>query len=71
MKKIVILYNKHTGEETPFSSVSRLVRETSKEILGIGLGALYNALSQNNGEYENARVKVCYKHIETKPKVWE
>jgi hypothetical protein len=71
MKKIVILHNKQTGEETPFPTVARLIRETDKELLGIGKGALWNALSRNGGIYENMKVRVFYKHIEAEPKTWE
>ena len=70
-KKIAILHNKATGEETPFPSVAKLVRKTSEEIIGIGAGALYNALCKNGGWYENQKVRIYYKKIEIKPTTWE
>ncbi len=71
MKKIVILKNKQTGEETPFPSVANLVRQTDKALLGIGKGALWNALSRNNGHYENPRITVQYRYVEPNPQTWE
>ena len=71
MKKIVILKNKQTGEETPFPTVASLVRQTDKALLGIGKGALWNALSRNNGHYENQRVAVDYRYVEPNPQTWE
>lgn len=70
-RRIVILHNKETGEETPFPTVARLIRKTDKESIGIGPGALYNALSQNDGWYENKKIRIYYKRIETKPETWE
>ena len=70
-KRIIILHDKATGEETPFPSVARLVRKVGKESIGIGEGALYNALCKNKGWYENAKVRVYYKRTEIEPKTWE
>ncbi len=70
-KRIVILHNKATGEETPFPNVATLVRKTGDESIGIGIGALYNALSKNGGWYENQRVRIYYKKTDIKPQTWE
>ncbi len=70
-KRIVILHNKATGEETPFPSVARLVHEAGNESISISTGALYNALSKNRGWYENKNVRVFYKKTEIQPETWE
>lgn len=70
-KRIVILTNKKTGQNTPFPSVISLVRTTGKEILGIGANALYNALSLHNGVWENTHHKVSYRNVNEQPQTWE
>ncbi len=70
-KRIVILHDKATGEETPFPSVAKLVRKAGDGFIGIGIGALYNALCTNGGWYENDKVRVYYKKIGITPRTWE
>lgn len=45
-KRIVILHDKTTNQDESFLTVSRLVHQAPKETIGIGRGALYNALSK-------------------------
>ena len=71
MKRIVILLNKETGKETPYPSVSSLVLRNYDNELGIGLGALYNALHTNKGYWENKRYKVYYKTITLDTNEWK
>lgn len=70
-KRLVILHDKASGEETPFPSVATLVRKMGEESIGIGEGALYNALSKNGGWYENKNIRVFYKITDITPKAWD
>lgn len=69
-KRIVILHDKTTNQDESFLTVSRLVRQAPKEMIGIGRGALYNALSKK-GWYENKKVRIYYKKVDIQPEIWE
>ena len=70
-KRIVILTDKQTGQNTPFPSVRTLIQSIGKEVIGIGINSLYNALSLHNGAWENSSYKVSYRTIEMDSKTWE
>ncbi|MBQ5478156.1 MAG: hypothetical protein IIT64_10205 [Bacteroidaceae bacterium] len=63
MKRVVLLEWKETNVAQVFKSVSDLVRHEGMAI-GIGKGALWNALSKNGGKYENKVCRIQYKEIE-------
>ena len=53
VKKVVIVKLKKTKKEEVFLTCPEIYLKHSKEELGICLNALWNALSKNNGRYEN------------------
>lgn len=63
--------DKETGQETPYPFIITVIRKVGKDVLGISLNALYNALSTNNGVWENKRYKVWYKDIPEVSNVWK
>lgn len=69
-KRVVILHDKTTNQDESFLTVSRLVRQAPKEMIGICRGALYNALSKK-GWYENKKVRIYYKEVDIQPEIWE
>lgn len=71
MKKIVILTNKETGESTPYPTVVELMRKHKSWDVGIGLPALFNALSKNKGRWENKKYIVEYKKVTRKVNNWD
>lgn len=71
MKKVVVILDKTTKTEAVYGTVKSLVETVSSAKLGICLGALYNALSISNNEWENKRYKVYYKYVNMKPQTWE
>ena len=70
-KRVVILHDKIEGRKRAFKNVVSLYQATGDKILGISLGALYNALSAHNGVYENKVVKIEYTCIESNHETWE
>ena len=70
IKRIVRLKNKHTGEINSYPTIADLVRRNGVKTLGIGLNALYNAVSRNNGSWENGDYGVYYENINLGNKEW-
>lgn len=72
MKRVIVLQIKDTKEEKTYSTCPELVVANDKERIGVGLGALWNALAKNNGFYENKKCKVFYRKIANKQQTeWE
>lgn len=69
MKRLVRLKDKETGKVHTYSSVAELIRYEGEETLGIGLQALYNALSSKK-KWENGRFIVFYQTIDLGNKEW-
>ena len=65
-KRVLVLQIKGSKIKKIYTSSFQLVAKNSKEILGVGRGAIMNALSKNNGVFENARCKIYYHQIEHK-----
>ena len=70
MKRLVRLKNKETGEVNSYPSIADLVRRNGEETLGISLQALYNAVSNNNGKWDNGKFVVYYDMIDLGNKEW-
>lgn len=70
MKRIVRLKNKHTGEIGSYPTIADLVRRNGVKTLGIGLNALYNAVSRNKGRWENSSYELYYEDINLGKKEW-
>lgn len=66
MKRVIVLQIKDTKEEKTYSTCPELVVDNDKKKIGVGLGALWNALAKNNGFYENKKCKVFYRKIDNK-----
>ena len=61
-KRIVVLaFKEDTEREYIYPSVPELIREQGENI-GITRNALWNALSKNNGVYENKVCRICYRN---------
>ncbi len=61
-KQIVVLERK--GYETEyFGTCVELVVKHGKDEIGVGLGALWNALCKNGGMYQNKQCKIYYKPV--------
>lgn len=71
MKRIVRLKNKNTGEIDSYPTLIDLVRRNGEKTLGIGLSALYNAVSKNKGQWENHTYVIYYETINLGVKHWE
>lgn len=63
MKRVVLLEWKDGRQSQTYRSVSALVRREGSGI-GIGLGALWNALSKGGGVYENRVCRIQYKQMQ-------
>lgn len=64
MKRVVVLELKDgTQDISVYSSSVKLVLANQQKI-GIGLGALWNALSKTNGNFENKKCRIYYKYID-------
>ena len=63
MKRVIRLKDKKTGIVFSYSTVAELVKRNGEERLGIGLNALYNAMSKNDGKWENKEYEVYYEDI--------
>lgn len=61
-KRVVLLEIKDTGESCVFKSVVELMR-AKRYVVGITLGALWNALAKKHGVYENKRCRVSYQYL--------
>lgn len=70
MKRIVRLKNKDTGEINSYPTIADLIRRNGAEAIGIGLQALYNAVSTNNGRWANEYYEVYYEDVELGKKEW-
>lgn len=64
MKRIVILKFKDSNACYAYSSVTELAKRNSYEALGIGVPALWNALSKRKGRFENKKCLIYYQAIE-------
>lgn len=64
MRRVVVLEMKAPKKSTRlYKSCPELVSH-NKDDIGIGLGALWNALYKGHGFYENKKCKIYYKDIE-------
>lgn len=63
-KRIVVLELKKEKETLVYSTCAELAVANGKNKIGIELGALWNALSKNDGVYENDLCKIYYRKIE-------
>lgn len=70
MKRIVRLKNKQTGEIFSYPTITDLIRRNGEERIGISLNALYNALSNNFGKWENKQYEVYYDTVDLGNSVW-
>ena len=66
---IVELKFKKTGKTEYFKTLTEIFSKYERDDVGIGLQALWNAISpaKGNGQYENKLVVIKYKE----PKAWE
>lgn len=66
---IVELKFKKTGKTEYFKTLTEIFSKYERDDVGIGLQALWNAISpaKGNGQYENKLVVISYKE----PKAWE
>lgn len=73
VKKVVVVKRKKTKKEEVFLTCPEIYLKHSREELGICLNALWNALSKNNGRYENNRYMVYYRNNDNSLKtvVWD
>ncbi len=70
MKRFVRLKNRETGEVNSYPSIADLVRRNGEETLGISLQALYNAVSNNKGKWDNGKFEVYYDMVDLGNKEW-
>lgn len=63
---MLVLQIKGSKIKKVYTSSFQLVSQNGKGVLGIGRGAIMNALSKNNGVFENAKCKIYYRPIEQK-----
>lgn len=52
---------KGTGKSYAFPTVRMMYKKLPRKTLGMAINSLWNALSKNNGFYENDKIKVEYK----------
>lgn len=73
VKKVVVVKCKKTKKEEVFLTCPEIYLKHSREELGICLNALWNALSKNNGRYENRHCVVYYRNNDKSLKtvVWD
>jgi hypothetical protein len=66
---IVELKFKKTGKTEYFKTLTEIFSKYERDDVGIGLQALWNAISpaKGNGQYENQLVAIRYQE----PKAWE
>lgn len=66
---IVELKFKKTGKTEYFKTLTEIFSKYERDDVGIGLQALWNAISpaKGNGQYENKLIAISYKE----PKAWE
>lgn len=69
VKKVVIVKFKKTKKEEVFLTCPEIYLKHNKEELGICLNALWNALSKNNGRYENRYCVVYYRNNDKSLKI--
>lgn len=62
-KRVVVLSYKATKKIFIYNTCAELAVANDKSKIGISLGALWNALSKNNGVYENNICKIYYRKI--------
>lgn len=60
---------KGTGDVRIFPTITKMYTLLGEEAIGVTRNSLWNALSKNEGKYENAKVKVEYKV--SKKQVWK
>lgn len=65
-KRVLVLQLKGSKIERAYTSSFQLVAENGKNVLGVGRGAIMNAISRNNGVFENDKCKIYYRPIEQK-----
>lgn len=70
MKRVVRLKNKENDEINTYATIVDLVRRNGEKELGICINALYNAVSANNGRWENSRYEVYYDNIDLGKDKW-
>lgn len=65
-KRIVILEYKETQETRTYNTCAELAIDNPRSKIGICLGSLWNALSKNNGVFENDKCRIYYRKINSK-----
>lgn len=68
LKKYTLIRIKKTDKVYLFPTITKMYTLLGEEAIGITRNSLWNALSKNDGKYENAKVKIVYK--KTKKQVW-
>lgn len=58
-----MLQIKDSKIQKTYTSSFCLFSEYGKAVLGIGRGALMNALSKNNGTFENKKCRIYYRPV--------
>lgn len=67
MKKVVVVqYKQAKRKERIYRTCPELILANPKSKIGIGLGALWNALSKNGGVFENNLCRIFYRDIDNK-----
>ncbi len=62
-KRVVVLQFKHKKDVLVYNTCLELVNANNKDKIGVSLNALWNALAQNDGVYENNLCKIHYRKI--------
>lgn len=69
--KTVVLRMNGDRRGKVYPSVKSLCQENGKDVIGIGLNALWNALSKRKGRFKNKKCTVNYIIYDIKPKEWK
>lgn len=70
-KRVVVLQYKGKGKKAIFTynTCAELAVENNKDKIGVSLNALWNALSKNDGVFENEKCKIYYRQVENKDNI--
>lgn len=60
---MLVLQIKGSKLKRMYTSSFQLVSKNGKDVLGVGRGAIMNALSKNNGIFENDKCKIFYRPV--------